>query len=215
MFNGLRVKKDSEMCSGCGVANMISVVIVALESCMICEQLVTVIRKASHPCCRPAAQPVLRQFREESGKRWDKTRSDTAGRTVDTRLRCCEPSQSVKNQRQRVQCVPTCFRQESCSDGRYRFGVWRGRPRRSEPPADRRIGTGTIDDYETHSETLQGRTARCTTPLFLETWSERSKKTNQCFLAPGRSNQQHVGHGLDCIPWFRSQVCTIPGTTVY
>ena len=29
------------------------------------------------------------------------------------------------------------------------------------------------------------------------------------------SNHQHVGHGLDCIPWFRSQVCTIPGTTVY
>ena len=53
-------------------------------------------------------------------------------------------------------------------------------------------------------------------PLWdLETWSERSKKTNQRFLAPGRSNQQHVGHGLDCIPWFRGQVCAIPGTTVY
>ena len=25
----------------------------------------------------------------------------------------------------------------------------------------------------------------------------------------------HVGHGLDCIPWFCGQVCTIPGTTVY
>ena len=64
-------------------------------------------------------------------------------------LRCCEPSQSVKNQRQRVQCVPTCFRQESSSDGRCCFGVWRSRSWRSEPAADRRIGTGTVDDYET------------------------------------------------------------------
>ena len=107
---------------------------------------------------------------------------------------------------------------------------------RSEPATDRRIGTGTVDDYETHcptgkpgigsqtsmetspaprSETLQGRTARGTTSLVLETWNERSKKTNQRFLAPGCSNQQHVGHGLDCIPWFRNQMCTIPGTTVY
>ena len=52
-------------------------------------------------------------------------------------------------------------------------------------------------------------------PLVLETWSERSKKTNQRFLAPRCNNQQHVGHGLDCIPWFRDQVCTIPGTTIY
>ena len=65
------------------------------------------------------------------------------------------------------------------------FGVWR-RPRRSETAADRRIGTGTVDDCETpcptgksslgpqtsmetspapHSETPQGRTARWTTPL--------------------------------------------------
>ena len=64
------------------------------------------------------------------------------------------------------------------------------------------------------SETLQGRTARWTTPLVLETWCECSKKTDLRFLAPGCSNQQHVGHGLDCILWFRSQVCTIPGTTV-
>ena len=64
------------------------------------------------------------------------------------------------------------------------------------------------------NETLQGRTARWTTPLVLETWSECSKKTNQRFLAPGRSHQQHVGHSLDCVPWFRSQVCTISGTTV-
>ena len=108
--------------------------------------------------------------------------------------------------------------------------------RRSEPAADGGIGTGTVDDNETQcpagkpvigpqtsmetnpaprSETLQGRTARWTTSLVLETCSERSKKTNQRFLAPGCSNQQHVGHGLDCIPWFRNQVCTIPGTTVY
>ena len=50
-------------------------------------------------------------------------------------------------------------------------------------------------------ETLQGRTARWTTSLVLETWSERSNKTNQRFLAPRCSNQQHVDHGLDCIPW--------------
>ena len=66
---------------------------------------------------------------------------------------CCEQSQSAKNQRQRVQCVPTCFRQESSSDGRCCFGVWRSRPRRSEPAADRRIGTGTVDDNETHCPT--------------------------------------------------------------
>ena len=51
--------------------------------------------------------------------------------------------------------------------------------------------------------------------LVLETGSERSKKTNQRFSTPGCSNQQHVGHGLDCIPWFCGQVCTIPGTAVY
>ena len=33
--------------------------------------------------------------------------------------------------------------------GRCRFGVWRSRPRRSEPAADRRLGTRTVDDYET------------------------------------------------------------------
>ena len=47
------------------------------------KQLVTVIWKASHPCCRLAAQPVLRHFRGKSGKRWDETRSDTAGGTVE------------------------------------------------------------------------------------------------------------------------------------
>ena len=30
------------------------------------KQLVAIIRKASHPCCRPAAQPVLRHFCGES-----------------------------------------------------------------------------------------------------------------------------------------------------
>ena len=30
------------------------------------KQLVAVIRQASHPCCRPAAQPVLRHFRGKS-----------------------------------------------------------------------------------------------------------------------------------------------------
>ena len=49
------------------------------------------------------------------------------------------------------------------------------------------------------SETIQGRTARWTTSLVLETWSERSRETNQCFLAPRCGNQQHVVHGLDCI----------------
>ena len=66
-----------------------------------------------------------------------------------------------------------------------------------------------------HHAAKHGRTARWTTSLVLETWGERSKKTNQRFLAPGCGNQQHVGHGLDCIPWFCGEVCTIPGTTVY
>ena len=47
------------------------------------NNLVAVIRKASHPRCRSAAQPVLRHFRGKSGKRWDETRSDTAGGTVE------------------------------------------------------------------------------------------------------------------------------------
>ena len=38
------------------------------------------------------------------------------------------------------------FRQESSTDGRCRFGMWRSRPGRSEPAADRRIGTRTVDD---------------------------------------------------------------------
>ena len=38
------------------------------------------------------------------------------------------------------------FGKKSSSDGRCRFGVWRSRPRHSEPEADRRIDTGTIDD---------------------------------------------------------------------
>ena len=80
-------------------------------------------------------------------------------------------------------------------------------------------GIGSQTSMETssapRSETLPGRTARWTTSLILETWSKCSKKTNQRFLAPGCSNQQHVGHGLDCVPWFCGQVCTIPGTTVY
>ena len=73
-----------------------------------------------------------------------------------------------------------------------------GRPGRSEPTADRRIGTGTIDDYETHcptgkpgigsqtsmetssaprSETLQGRTARWTTSGFGDV--ERTQQKDQ------------------------------------
>ena len=47
------------------------------------KELVEVIRKASHLFCRPAAQPVLRHFCGKNGKRWDETRSDTAGGTVE------------------------------------------------------------------------------------------------------------------------------------
>ena len=149
-----------------------------------------------------------------------------------------EPSQGVKSQRQRVQCAPTCFRQESSSDERCCFGVWRSRPRRSKPAADRRICKGTVDEYETHRPTgkpgIGSQTSMETSPahaakhykgelhlgqqplwFWRRGWSERSKKTNRRILAPGCSNQQHVDHGLDCIPWFRSQVFTIPGTTVY
>ena len=35
-----------------------------------------------------------------------------------------------------------------------------------------------------------------------------AKKNNQRFLAPGCSNQQQVGHGLDCTRRFCGQVCT-------
>ena len=42
-----------------------------------------------------------------------------------------------------------------------------------------------------------------------------AKRPTSAFWHPRCSNQQHVGHGLDCIPWFCGQVCTIPGTTVY
>ena len=63
-------------------------------------------------------------------------------------------------------------------------------------------------------ETLQGRTACWTTPLFLATWSECSQETSKRFLAPERGHQQHVGHSLDSLPRFRSQVFKIPGATV-
>ena len=42
-----------------------------------------------------------------------------------------------------------------------------------------------------------------------------AKRPTRAFWHPACCNQQHVGHGLDCIPWFCGQVCTIPGTTVY
>ena len=41
-----------------------------------------------------------------------------------------------------------------------------------------------------------------------------AKRPTSAFWHPGEVDQQHVGHGLDCIPWFRGQVCTIPVTTV-
>ena len=41
-------------------------------------------------------------------------------------------------------------RQESSTDGRSCLGVLRSRPGRSQSAADRRIGTGTVDDCETH-----------------------------------------------------------------
>ena len=59
-------------------------------------------------------------------------------------------------------------------------------------------------------ETQQGRAACWTNPLVLATWSERKQETNKCFLAPGRDHQQHVGHSLDCLPRFRSQVVHDP-----
>ena len=80
---------------------------------------------------------------------------------------------------------------------------WSEQDQACESAADRRIGTGTIDDYETHcptgkpgigsqtsmetspaprSETLQGRTARWTTSLVLETWSERSIRDQPAFF---------------------------------
>ena len=57
----------------------------------------------------------------------------------------------------------------------------------------------------------EGRTTCWTIPLVLATWSESSQETNKRFLASRRGHQQHVGHSLDCLPWFRSQVCTISG----
>ena len=96
-----------------------------------------------------------------------------------------------------------------------------------EQATSRRTGSRTVDDYETpcppnkfslgpqtsletspaqRCETLQGRTTCWTTPLVLATWSECSQETNKRFLAPGRGHQQHVGHSLDSLPRFRSQV---------
>ena len=91
-----------------------------------------------------------------------------------------------------------CFRQDSSTGGRCRFGVW-SRPRRSQPAADRRIATGTVDDCETHcpagksglgpqtsmetspaprSGTPQGRTGCWTTP-FGSGYVERMQPRNQ------------------------------------
>ena len=41
------------------------------------------------------------------------------------------------------------FSEKAPTDGRCHFGMWRSRPRRSEPAADRRIGTRTVDDCDT------------------------------------------------------------------
>ena len=171
----------------------------------------------------PLEAPWRNGKTERAGKDWKEdnykmTQDGPEARTwTDFEEDCdaVDQARASKNQRQRVQRVPTCFRQESSSNGRCCFAMWRSRPRHSEPAADMRIGTRTVDDCETHcpagksslgpqtsmetspaprSETLQGRTARWTTSLVLETWSERSKKTNQRFLAPGCSNQQHVDH---------------------
>ena len=104
-----------------------------------------------------------------------------------------------------MQRVPTCFRQESSTDRRCRFGVCRSRPRRSELAADRRIGTRTVDEHETHcpagksslgpqtstslaprSETLQGRTACWTTSLFGgRRGANAAKKPTNAFWHPG------------------------------
>ena len=115
------------------------------------------------------------------------------------------------------------------------FGVRKSRSRGREQASNRRTGTRTVDDYETpcptgkfslgpqtsletspapRSETLQGRAACWTPPLVLTTWSECSQETNKRLLAPGRGHQQHVGPSLNCLPRFRSQACTIPGSTV-
>ena len=89
----------------------------------------------------------------------------------------------------------------------------------------RELAQETIDDYETHcptskpgigsrtsmetsstprNEKLQGQTARWTTSLVLETWSERSQEINKRLLTLGRGHQQHVGHSCDSLPRFLS-----------
>ena len=141
----------------------------------------------------------------------------------------------IKNQRQRIQRVPTCFWQESSTDGRCRFGMWRSSPRRSEPAADRKIGTRTVDDNETHYPTGKsglGPQRRWERALYdeakhslgelhvgqpLRFWrrgADAAKKPTNAFLAPGRGYQQHVNLSLDSLLRFRSLVCKIPGATV-
>ena len=133
------------------------------------------------------------------------------------------------------QCISACFRQKSTTDGRCHFGVRRADEGVVNRQQAGELAQGTVDDYETpcptgksslgpqtsletspspRSETLQGRTACLTTPQVLATWSESSQENNKRVLAPGRGHQQHVGHSLDCLLLFRSQVCTIPGATV-
>ena len=84
--------------------------------------------------------------------------------------------------------------------------MWRSRPRRSEPAADRRSGTRTVDDNETHcsagksslgpktsmetspaprSETLLGRTACWTTLWFWRRGANAARKPTNAFSHPG------------------------------
>ena len=155
--------------------------------------LVAVIRKASHPCCRPAAQLVLRDFR---GECW-KVASDGTRLEVTPLEAPCTNGYYKMTQDGWTDFEEDCdavnqARASKINDSRYSAyqRVFGRNPPQMEDAifwnVEERIGTRTVDDYETHCpagksslgpqtsmetspaprrETLQARTACWTTPL--------------------------------------------------
>ena len=189
------------------------------------KQLVAVIQKASRPCCRPAAleAPWRNGKTERAGKDWmeDYYKMTQDGPGAQTWTDSEEDCDAVNQAR------TSKINDSGYSAYQHVFG-------RNPPQMEDAIlecggaDLGVVSRKQT-GELAQERSMTMRRIALQESlalnhkrrWKRvlhhvaKKKKNKQRFLAPGCSNQQHVGHGLDCIPWFCSQVCTIPGTTVY
>ena len=142
-------------------------------------------------------------------------------------------ARASKIQRQRIQRVPTCFRQESSTGGRCRFGMWRSRPRRSEPAAElaqqrsmivRRIALQAslaLDHKRRWKRALHHAAKHFKGELhvgqplwFWRRGANAAKKPTNAFWHPGVVISNTLTTVRDSPPRFRSQVCNIPGATV-